>query len=136
MSKIHSSAIILVEHMFALERVIILDIKDRGNIKWTSLMLVEHRRKLEELKENESNKKRPELDEQIYEIFNYKIKEAIKQKIRVRITYYQDKDYKTVKSYLKKHDSYQKKLILKNDDPSEIPFQDIIDISLLSKAGF
>ena len=118
--------------MFALERVINLDIKDRGNIKWTSLMLVEHRKKLEELKENESNKKRPDLDEQIYEILNYKIKEAIKKEIRVKITYYQDKDYKTVKSYLKKYDSYQKKLILRNENPSQIAFQDIIDISLLS----
>ena len=46
-------------------------------------MLVEHRKKLEELKESENDKIRIELDEQIYELFDYRIKSAIKEKIKV-----------------------------------------------------
>ncbi len=118
--------------MFALEGVMLMDINDRGNIKWTSLMLVEHRKKLEELKESEDEKKRPELDEQVYEIFNYKIKEALQKNIKVKITYFADKEYKDIETYLKDYDTYQKKLILKYENPKEIFFQDIIDISLLS----
>jgi len=117
--------------MFALEGVNIMDFKERGNIKWTSLMLVEHRKKLEELKENENNKKRPELDEQIYEIFDYRIKKALQRNLKVKITYFKDDDYQEVKTYLKNYDSYQKKLLLKNEAPQQIHFKDIIDIDLL-----
>lgn len=109
-----------------------MDINDRGNIKWTSLMLVEHRKKLEELKESENEKTRPDLDEQIYEIFDYKIKEALHKNIRVKITYFEDREYRVVKAHLKNYDTYQKKLILENSNPHTVFFKDIIDISLLS----
>lgn len=111
---------------------IIMDINDRGNIKWTSLMLVEHRKKLEELKESEKYKERPELDDQLYELFNYRIKEAFENNVKVKITYYQDHEYKEVNTYIKEYDTYQKKLLLKGKSPKEINFVDIIDISLIS----
>ena len=109
-----------------------MDIKDRGNIKWTSLMLVEHRKKLEDLKDSENDKKRLELDEQIYELFDYKIKSAIKEKIKVKITYYNNKDYKNITTYIKKFNKQRNSLKIAEGRISEILLKDIIDINLLS----
>ncbi len=109
-----------------------LDIKDRGNIKWTSLMLVEHRKKLEKLKKSEGNKKRPELDQQIYEQFDYKIKLALKEKIEVKITYYYNKDYKNITSYIKGFNKQSNSLKLANKKVSELSLKNIIDVNLLS----
>jgi hypothetical protein len=113
-------------------RVIFLDIKDRGNIKWTSLMLVEHRKKLEELKESENDKKRLELDEQLYELFDYKIKVALKENIKVKITYYINNNYEKIQAHIKGFNKQNKSLILKTSKKTEIKLKDIIDINLLS----
>lgn len=58
----------------------IIMIKDRGNIKWTSLMLTEHRKKLKEIWDHDQDVKRPILDEQQLEVLENKIKEAIQSK--------------------------------------------------------
>lgn len=108
-----------------------MDIKDRGNIKWTSLMLVEHRKKLEELKNSEENREKPDLDQQIYEVFNYKIKEAVEKKKEVKITYYKDNDYQEITTYIKDFNSNQKKLYLTDKQVRQIPFENIADISFL-----
>lgn len=108
-----------------------MDIKDRGNIKWTSLMLVEHRKKLEELKNSEENREKPDLDQQIYEVFNYKIKEAVEKNRKVKITYYKENDYREINAYIKSFDSNQKLLYLSGRQVRQIPFENIADITLL-----
>lgn len=108
-----------------------MDIKDRGNIKWTSLMLVEHRKKLEELKNSEKNREKPDLDQQIYEVFNYKIKEAIEKNQEVKITYYKNNDYREINTYIKSFDSNQKILFLTDKQVRQIPFEYIAEITLL-----
>jgi hypothetical protein len=35
-----------------------MNLKDRGNKKWTAMMLIEHRKRLKELKESEKNRKK------------------------------------------------------------------------------
>ena len=107
-----------------------MDIKDRGNIKWTSLMLVEHRKKLEELKNNEKNREKPDLDQQIYEVFNYRIKEAIEKNYEVKIIYYKDSEYREISTYIKNFDSNQKKLYLTDQKVKEISFENIAEITL------
>jgi hypothetical protein len=67
-----------------------MTIKDRGDIKWTSLMLTEHREALKKLKQEENNTNKPELDEQQLEEMNYLIQNAVKEKTRVRIIYFKE----------------------------------------------
>ena len=60
-------------------------LKDRGNKKWTSLMLVEHRKKLKKIKDkkdniNETKKQDPQ---EMNEIFQKAINENIKVKINL-----------------------------------------------------
>ncbi|MBS2969520.1 YolD-like family protein [Metabacillus sp. KIGAM252] len=45
-------------------------IRDRGNIKWTSMMLPEHVKLLRQWKEEERYTAKPEMDEQQLEQFN------------------------------------------------------------------
>jgi hypothetical protein len=123
-------AIIILEQMFAKGGRVTLDIKDRGNIKWTSLMLVEHRKKLEELKNSEKNREKPDLDQQIYEVFNYKVKEAVEKNMKVKITYYKNNDVRGITTHIKDFDSNQKKLILQDKQIEQIFFENIVDIIL------
>lgn len=71
-------------------------IKDRGNIKWTSLMLTEHREKLEELYEHEKDIKKPLLDEQQLERLDRLIKEADRRQHSVKLVYYQNRQVQEI----------------------------------------
>jgi len=93
-------------------------------------MLVEHRKKLEELKNNEKNREKPDLDQQIYEVFNYRIKEAIEKNYEVKIIYYKDSEYREISTYIKNFDSNQKKLYLTDQKVKEISFENIAEITL------
>lgn len=89
-------------------------------------MLVEHRERLERLKRDENNKEKPDLDQQLYEIFNYKVREAIEKGYKLKIIYYKDNDYKEVISSFKRYDNINNKLLLTNN--KVLYLDDIIDI--------
>lgn len=89
-------------------------------------MLVEHREKLAKLKKNENIKEKPDLDQQLYEIFNYKIKEAIENDYKLKIIYYKDKDYKEVISSFKSYDTNNNRLLLTNN--MVLCLDDIVDV--------
>jgi len=78
-----------------------MTIKDRGDIKWTSLMLTEHREALKKLKQEENNIEKPELDEQQLEEMNYFIQKAIREKTRVRIIYFKENRIQKTESIIK-----------------------------------
>ena len=63
-------------------------IRDRGKIKWTSLMLPEHVSLLREWAQEDSYETRNELDEQRIEEISHTIAEAMEYGAMVRITYY------------------------------------------------
>lgn len=68
----------------------LLMIKDRGNIKWTSLMLTEHREKLRELYERDKDIEKPVLDEQQLEKLDSLIREVVQFQAEVKIFYYEN----------------------------------------------
>ncbi|MFW6015713.1 MAG: YolD-like family protein, partial [bacterium] len=86
-------------------------IKDRGNIKWTSLMLTEHRKKLEEIFDRRGDIDKPILDEQHQEELNYKVKEAIEKNNAVKVIYYENKRLHQVEGIIKINKDY---VIIKN----------------------
>lgn len=65
-------------------------IRDRGNIKWASMMLPEHVKLLKEYNEELKKVEKPILDEQKYEELNEIISQALKENIRLEFTYYQN----------------------------------------------
>lgn len=112
-----------------------MSIKDRGNIKWTSLMLVEHRKKLENLKNSENNKKKPQLSEDELKRLNYIFQKAISENLIVEIKYYYQKNFHHCKGKIIKIKSFPAKIILNNDENEnkiEILKNDIVDINLIN----
>jgi ABC-type phosphate transport system auxiliary subunit len=63
-------------------------IKDRGNIKWTSMMLPEHVEMLRQWIKEDQVEPEKELDEQQLEFLNEALHEAVKFHRTVTITYY------------------------------------------------
>ncbi|HLS07261.1 MAG TPA: YolD-like family protein [Bacillota bacterium] len=63
-------------------------LKDRGTIKWTSLMLPEHVQMLKELWAEDEKKLSPQLDEQLLAELNDQLKIAWQQHKKVRLTVY------------------------------------------------
>lgn len=100
-------------------------LKDRGNIKWTGLMLTEHRKKLEEMYGFDKTIEKPILDEQQLERLDCLIKEAIKDQFNVKIVYYENRKLNEITG----------KLILKNRslylDNKMLQKDNIIDVILI-----
>lgn len=69
-------------------------IRDRGRIKWVSMMLPEHVKLLREYNESLDKVEKPVLDEQKYEEFNKVIRRAKEENITLQFTYYQKGEMK------------------------------------------
>ncbi len=87
-------------------------IKDRGNIKWSSLMLTEHRKKLKELLAGEEMVKMPELDEQKLTEMNYLLQRSIHENISVSIGYYQNKKISKLTGKIKDFRPVKREILL------------------------
>jgi YolD-like protein len=78
-----------------------MTIQDRGNIKWTSLMLPEHVKELRKyINEDYYDIPEPTLDEQQLEEINSLILEAIELNIPLLFTIYKDKRLKEVRGFI------------------------------------
>lgn len=105
-------------------------IRDRGHMKWVSMMLPEHVKVLREYIESLDKVEKPVLDEQKYEEFNEIICGAMKENITLQFTFYQKGEMKKVvgnihyvdqpKKELQIVDNVTKKYVLKLEDIMEI----------------
>lgn len=106
-----------------------MNFKDRGNKKWNSLMLVEHQKRLKELKLRENNIEKPELDQQQLRNINFKIQQAAAQNLKIRISFYENKKIKKLTAKILKIDSHSKELKLETKKKiKKINFTQIIDL--------
>ncbi|MEC5424295.1 YolD-like family protein [Virgibacillus sp. C22-A2] len=105
-------------------------VNDRGNIKWTAMMMPEHINLLNQMWEEKEYKEKPLLDEQhMYEI-NMKLHLAISNNLNVFIEYYKDHDFHEINGKLKMIDSTQKYLQLDDENPTEILMENILDVHI------
>jgi len=109
-----------------------MNLKDRGNKKWTAMMLIEHRKRLKELKESEKDRKKPILDDQEKEEINYKLQQAVQNNQPVEIKYHEDKRFKTASGVIKKVDSYRKEVIISEEvgEQQKISLNNLLDLRL------
>ncbi|RCW57457.1 MULTISPECIES: YolD-like family protein [Halanaerobium] len=109
-----------------------MNFKDRGNKKWNSLMLVEHQKRLKELKNRESDLKKPVLDQQQLREFNFKITKALNQNLILRVKYYEDKRIKNIEGKILKIEKYKQqiKIELLNKKIKKLQFTQIINLEL------
>ncbi|WP_079516336.1 YolD-like family protein [Rossellomorea marisflavi] len=85
-------------------------IRDRGKIKWTSMMLPEHVKMLRDWAEEDSFEKRRELDEQEFEMMNEVVTEAMEYSRSVMITHYERKQHRLLIGEIQHADSLEGKL--------------------------
>ena len=109
-----------------------MNFKDRGNKKWISMMLIEHRKELKKLKEHEDDKDKPILDDQEKEMqekemINTKLQQAIHNNLSINIKYYEDKKFKTITGTIKKTD-VNKGVIFVSD--KKIKIENLLGIKL------
>jgi len=115
-----------------------MNIKDRGNKKWTSLMLVEHKKRLKELKEKEGQLEKPELDEQLKEEINFKLKQALTDDLLVELEYYKNKSFIRASGKISKVDNIEKYIELersqKNNESKQNDTSNYLKENLLDGA--
>ena len=109
-------------------------IRDRGKIKWTSMMLPEHVTMLREWAHEDSYETRNELDEQQVEAMNSVIMEAMEYGAPVVIRYYQasSRRYKTVEGQIHYCNEQAQKLHIVNEsgDICFVLFRELMDVQL------
>lgn len=104
-------------------------LRDRGNIKWTSLMLPEHVELLKEMWQEDLDVPKPELDSQEIEIMNQRLNHAYHEKKPVWLSIYDDGDMTKVMGRIKQINTYSKTIRLDHTDGERIVFlDDVIDV--------
>ena len=105
-----------------------MNIKDRGNKKWTAMMLIEHRKKLKEVKEHEDDREKPILDDQEKAVINSRLHQALERNLKVKIKYYRDKRFKTISGRIKKVDVNRREVII-SDEVIEV--EDLLELTIV-----
>ena len=76
--------------------------RDRGNIKWTAMMLPEHIIQLREDKANYNKVDRPQLDEYDLQTLHEEIERAIISKAETRTTTWRDGEFSHIQGVIEK----------------------------------
>ncbi|MGM7721289.1 YolD-like family protein [Metabacillus sp. Hm71] len=106
-------------------------IRDRGNIKWTSMMLPEHVKLLRDWSEADTYQEKPELDEQQLEQFNEIICLAMEEHMELIFTYYQDRFHQKCSGYVHYIDPIAHTLQIVDEQSGQrfkLPFAAIVDV--------
>lgn len=107
--------------------------RDRGVIKWTSLMLPEHVQQLKELAEKKKRKIAPSIDPQLYEEWNQLLTKAYHDKETIVVTILKDGIEEELQGLIHRIDPLNHCLILTDDErlaKTTIPFQAITNVRL------
>lgn len=96
-------------------------------------MLIEHRKKLKELKEHEDDREKPILDNQEKEAINAKIMQAATKSLKVQIKYHHNKRFHIIIGDIKDINQFEKEIIISNENNKiiRIRLNNIIDLTLL-----
>lgn len=87
-------------------------IKDRGNKKWVSLMLTEHRRALKKLKQKDLKQERPEPAADLCREMNYCFQEALRYNRKVNIKFYREGRQISITGRIKKGFPLEKRILV------------------------
>ncbi|MEH7483708.1 YolD-like family protein [Neobacillus drentensis] len=107
-------------------------IRDRGRIKWTSMMLPEHVKLLRDWVKEDRYEQKREMDEQHLELMNGILSEAIEYDQYVTITHYRNRNYEIVIGKIHYWDELTQRLhvVDRFDEVHRIPMDAIADIRM------
>jgi len=92
------------------------------------MMLIEHRKKLKELKEHEDDRKKPILDDQEKAVINSRLHQALERNLKVKIKYYRDKRFKTISGRIKRVDVNRKEVVISDE---VIDVEDLLELKIV-----
>ena len=84
--------------------------KDRGNIKWSAMMLPEHKKLLEKVYAQEEYVDKPTLSQDKCEEINRVLLLALSEKRMMRIKFYHEHTFQLIEGILTKYVPQQKKV--------------------------
>lgn len=107
-------------------------IRDRGRIKWTSMMLPEHVKLLRDWVKEDCYEQKKEMDEQQLELMNETLSEAIEFDQFVTITHYRERNYEIVIGKIHYWDELTQRLHIVDrfEEGHRVPIAAIADIRL------
>jgi hypothetical protein len=110
-------------------------IRDRGRMKWTSMMLPEHVKLLRDWVKEDRYEQRRDLDEQQLETMNMTISDAMEYDQLVTITHYCSKKYELVIGKIHYWDVLEQKLHIVDrfEEVHKINLSNILDVQLTEK---
>ncbi|WP_163969805.1 YolD-like family protein [Oceanobacillus halotolerans] len=104
-------------------------LRDRGNIKWTSLMLPEHVEMLKNVWQEDHYETKPILDDQALELLNEQLNLAYIHQDTILLTVYDKGCQNDIEGKIIKINPYQRDLTIEvNHEKITIPFSKIITI--------
>ena len=107
-------------------------IRDRGRIKWTSMMLPEHVKLLRDWVKEDGYEHKREMDEQQLELMNETLSEAIEFDQFVTITHYRNRNYEIVIGKIHYWDELVQRLhvVDRFEEVHRIPIDAVADIRM------
>jgi len=109
------------------------EVKDRGNIKWTAMMLVEHKQMLRDWGESQNDVEPPNHDEDDLSLIAETLYRAMTEKADVQLVYWKDKRNHEVDGVVKQIESMKKTVLIEVDewDRRWIPAKHIMRVEIL-----
>lgn len=89
-----------------------MNLKDRGSIKWTAMMLPKHKTMLSELYQEQEHMAKPQLDEQKYAEINTILSFALAEGKKIKLTYHKKHALHSLTGYIKKYDDLAQEVII------------------------
>ncbi|SFA74783.1 YolD-like protein [Lentibacillus halodurans] len=107
--------------------------RDRGSIKWSSLMLPEHVELLKEMWQHDGKTLKPTVDEQQTALLDDQLLEAFELQSPVCLRIYENGGITERTGMIKKLDSQTNSILLKISDQSNkrIAFHDILSLTFI-----
>lgn|SRR5690625_3373997 len=107
-------------------------LKDRGTIKWTSLMLPEHVERLKNMWSETEKTTKPLLDPQELESINEQLVEAFQQKLPVTIAIYHDGRIEEIQGRITNIKTHEQQLVIEQKDSTQqtIAFEQVVSVHM------
>ncbi|WP_411347190.1 YolD-like family protein [Paenibacillus sp. WLX2291] len=94
--------------------------QDRGNKKWSAMLLPEHRDRLRQMAEDERKVKRPSLDDDQWQELNHQLQTCLTGQYQVRIVYFERQAWVEAIGSIKKCDMLERLLYMFKHDAQVI----------------
>ncbi|KZE66849.1 hypothetical protein AWM68_19960 [Fictibacillus phosphorivorans] len=107
-------------------------IRDRGNIKWTAMMLPEHVKALRAFDSDQTKKEKPELDEQHLSLMEETISEAMAENLELCFTYFKSDDFHLYIGKVHYIDTYRKELRVMDfhEETFRLKLESLVDVRI------